>query len=128
MDDPWADAFPSMISVNAPVTCLFDGKDKNCYTWALSECCKLVYVQNGIDDFLTCMIPQYFSKTGRVAFIAGLINSCTYLGSALSGYGFAALAAFIGWGGTIVGWAIICALACIICLALCGKWKKYKEQ
>lgn len=83
---------------------------------------------HGVNLILTCMVPQYFSKTGRVAFIAGLINSCTYLGSALSGYGFAALAALIGWGGTIVGWAIICALACIICLAICGKWKKYKEQ
>ncbi len=59
MDDPWADAFPSMISVNAPVTCLFDGKDKNCYTWALSECCKLMKIQNGIDDYETCMIPQF---------------------------------------------------------------------
>lgn len=82
---------------------------------------------HGVNLILTCMIPQYFSKTGRVAFIAGLINSCTYLGSALSGYGFAALAALIGWGGTIVGWAIICAVACVICLVMTRKWAKYKE-
>ncbi len=83
---------------------------------------------HGVNLVLTCMIPQYFAKTGRVAFVAGLINSCTYLGSALSGYGFAALAALIGWGGTIVGWAIICAFACVICLVMTRKWGRYKEQ
>lgn len=44
----WSACGYSMISVNSPVLSLFDGNDKNCYSWCLSECKKLVYLKNGI--------------------------------------------------------------------------------
>ena len=47
---PWNDVFPSMISQNAPITCFFDGFNKNRYTWAISECQKLVMIKNVVDD------------------------------------------------------------------------------
>jgi len=46
----WEDVFTSMLSKDAPVTCLFDGNDTNRYCWALSECRKLVTIQNAVHD------------------------------------------------------------------------------
>lgn len=44
----WAGELPSMVSRNAPVSCIFDGRSRNRYTWALDECQKLVYSKNGV--------------------------------------------------------------------------------
>ncbi|MBR5528695.1 MAG: MFS transporter [Clostridia bacterium] len=83
---------------------------------------------HGVNIVLITIIPQYFSKTGRVAFISGLLNSCTYIGSALSGYGFAAVSAKFGWNGTISVWAIICFAATALCLACAPVWKKFSRN
>lgn len=83
---------------------------------------------HGANFFLICVVPQYFKNTGKVSFVSGLLNCCTYAGSALSGYGFALLATFLGWGGTIVGWAIICGVATAICFAIARGWNAFKKQ
>lgn len=83
---------------------------------------------HGVNVILTCMIPPYFIKNGKVSFIAGLINSCTYAGSALSGYGFAVITEMFGWKGTIAGWTVICALAAIICVVFSRKWGNFCIQ
>ncbi len=44
----WSGSFKSMISAHAPVCVFYDGQGVNRYSWALSECQKLVYVKNGI--------------------------------------------------------------------------------
>ena len=46
----WDDVFSSMLSSNSPVTSYFDGNGNNAYCWALSECKKLMRLQNGIED------------------------------------------------------------------------------
>ena len=61
----WDDAFPSMISVNAPVTCYFDGSDSNRYCWALSECKKLVQIKNAFDDLNGFLTPSFILKTAQ---------------------------------------------------------------
>ena len=80
---------------------------------------------HGVNVILTCMIPPYFSKTGHIAFISGLINSCTYIGSALSGYGFAVIAQRSGWNSTVVSWAVICAIAAAVCFINSKKWQSF---
>ena len=62
---PWNDTFSSMISRNAPITCFFDGDNQNRYTWALSECQKLVTVQNVIDDGVGKLHPCFTVGTGQ---------------------------------------------------------------
>ena len=56
----WDDRFRSMISVDSPVTCFFDGKDTNRYCWALSECKKLIEIKNSLHD-LTGELRPHFS-------------------------------------------------------------------
>lgn len=40
----------SMISYNAPTTVLFNGKSEHKYSWAISECSKLVYFKTGVRE------------------------------------------------------------------------------
>ena len=59
----WDDTFSSMLSMHAPVSCFFDGRDANRFCWALSECRKLVQLRNGIHDQTCTMIPQFAFHT-----------------------------------------------------------------
>ena len=82
---------------------------------------------HGANLILVCLVPPFFKRNGRISLVSGLLNSCTYVGSALSGYGFALLAKLFGWGGTIIGWAIICAVAAVICFSVVGRWQQHKN-
>lgn len=79
---------------------------------------------HGVNFILICMIPPFFQKYGNVSTASGVLNSCTYMGSALSGYGTALLAEHFDWSITILVWTVI-ALAgtgiCLLCVRLWGR-------
>lgn len=81
---------------------------------------------HGVNLILICMLPQFFQKTGKVSTISGILNSCTYIGSAISTYGIAVLSEQFGWSFTILVWLIVAVLGTIICLACSKKWSRYK--
>ena len=82
---------------------------------------------HGVNLMLICLVPGRFQVLGNVSFISGLLNCFTYVGSAISMYGFAKLSEGRGWQFTILCWAII-ALAGTICCFLCVKrWKRFRE-
>lgn len=83
---------------------------------------------HGANVIFTCMIPPYFSASGKVSFVSGLLNSMTYVGSALSGYGFAALSSSFGWHLTVISWAVICAAAVALCLIAAKPWGSYSKR
>jgi OPA family glycerol-3-phosphate transporter-like MFS transporter len=83
----------------------------------------LVGSMHGVNLILICMVPHYYKDTGRVSLVSGLLNSCTYVGSALSTYGVALLTEQIGWNSTILLWALIALAGTLICLALVPVWK-----
>ena len=83
---------------------------------------------HGVNLILICLTPPYFKNTGRISLISGVLNCCTYAGSALSGYGFALLATLFGWRGTIIGWAIICGVATVICFGIARAWNRFKSK
>lgn len=81
---------------------------------------------HGVNLMLICMIPPYFQNTGKVSTVSGVLNSCTYIGSALSTYGVAVLSERFGWNITILIWLAIALCGTAICL-ICSKfWNKYK--
>ena len=82
---------------------------------------------HGVNVIFTCMIPPYFAASGKVSFVSGLLNSMTYVGSALSGYGFAALSTAFGWYFTVLSWAMICVAAVVLCLIAAKPWKKFSN-
>ena len=79
---------------------------------------------HGINNMLVSMIPPFFAKYGNVSTASGVINSCTYIGSAISTYGIAVLTENMGWNYTIGIWSIIATLGTVICFVCIRPWQK----
>lgn len=62
-----------------------------------------------VNTMLISVLPGYFRSMRRTSTVSGLLNSSTYVGCALSVYGFAGLSEQVGWNSTIVVW-MLCAL------------------
>ena len=87
----------------------------------------LVGSMHGVNLILVCMIPAHFAKYGKVSFISGLINSCTYIGAAISTYGIAIFTDSFGWNKTILLWSIVAFVGAFICIAIAKKWVAFKK-
>ena len=83
---------------------------------------------HGVNLMLVCMLPACFARYGSVSTASGLINSCTYVGSAISTYGIALLSDAQGWSFTIALWLVIAALGTGICLFAAKPWQKKFEE
>ena len=79
---------------------------------------------HGVNLVLICMVPMYFKKQGNVSMVSGIINSCTYIGSALSTYGIAFLSENKGWNFTLFIWILICLVGTLVCILNSKPWKK----
>lgn len=79
---------------------------------------------HGVNLILICMLPHYFKKTGRVSFISGALNACTYIGSAASTYLIPRLLGDGNWNTTVLLWAAAAALGTVICALCVPAWKK----
>ena len=84
----------------------------------------LTGAMHGVNLMLVCMIPAFFKKTGSVSTMSGVLNSCTYVGSALSTYGIAVISEAAGWTVTIGIWAIIAIVGTSLCILAIPGWKK----
>ena len=83
---------------------------------------------HGVNFVLIGMVPRQFRRFGRVGLVSGVLNSCTYLGSALSTYGIALLSLSLGWGGTIAIWIAIALAGAVVCLAIAKKWGAFRRN
>lgn len=79
---------------------------------------------HGVNLMLICMIPPYFKKYGNISTVSGVLNSCTYIGSAISTYGVALLSERLGWTFTLLVWLLIAAAGTTICFSLIKTWSK----
>lgn len=80
---------------------------------------------HAINFLLICHVPSYFAPYGCVSSVSGLINSCTYIGSAASTYGIALISDAYGWPATVIGWCVISLLGALFCLAVKGRWQRF---
>ena len=78
---------------------------------------------HGVNLMLICMIPPYFKTYGTVSTVSGVINSCTYIGSALSTYGIAVLSKEIGWHYTVLVWFLVALAGTVLCVSCAKPWK-----
>lgn len=81
-----------------------------------------------VNTMLIGVLPSYFGKLGRASSVSGILNSCVYIGSAVSTYGIGALSAAWGWNPTIFIWVIGAAVSAVICLAISRRWKTYMKK
>lgn len=79
---------------------------------------------HGVNMMLISMLPRYFQKYGLTGTASGILNACTYVGSAISTYGIAVLSQRIGWQSTVLIWAVIALLGTILCFAAIPNFKK----
>ena len=79
---------------------------------------------HGVNLLLVCMVPAFFEKEGSIATVSGTLNACTYIGSALSTYGIAALSEGIGWQKTVFLWCVIALAGCLVCFGCTRPWRK----
>lgn len=79
---------------------------------------------HGVNLMLICMIPPYFKSRGNVSTVSGVLNSCTYIGSAVSTYGIAVISEKYDWSTTIFLWFIIALLGTACCFISAKPWAK----
>jgi OPA family glycerol-3-phosphate transporter-like MFS transporter len=87
----------------------------------------LVGSMHGVNYMLISMAPRQFRRFGRVSLVSGALNSCTYVGSAISTYGIALLSETLGWQGTSVLWAVIAGGGALLCLRISKGWQRFKD-
>lgn len=78
---------------------------------------------HGVNLMLICMVPPFFQRKGNISTVSGVLNSCTYVGSAVSTYGIALLSESAGWQITSFVWFIIAALGVVVCTVCSRVWK-----
>ena len=88
----------------------------------------LIGCMHAVNFVLVCVVPPYFAKQGKVSLVSGIINSCTYVGSAVSTYAIAIFSADYGWKNTIMLWAAIALGGAVLCFAFKNAWKKYIKE
>ena len=84
----------------------------------------LVGAMHGVNLMLICMVPAFYKNTGKISLVSGLLNSCTYVGSAISTYGIALLTDGVGWSVTVGIWALIAFLGGAVCFVTIPLWNK----
>ena len=94
---------------------------------AVSVVCMMLITgcMHGINMLLISRLPAFFARYGRVSTISGILNTFTYIGSAASAYGFAAVSQHMGWTFTVGIWAVIALLGALCCGGSIRRWKKF---
>ncbi len=80
---------------------------------------------HGVNLMLISHVPKRFKKYGNISTVSGVLNACTYLGSAIFTYGVAVLAESLGWRATVGVWFVIGLLGCVCCLLALKPWRKF---
>ena len=88
----------------------------------------LTGAMHGVNLILICMIPPFFKKYGKVSTVSGVLNSCTYIGSAISTYGIALISEKFDWGVTLLIWLGIAVLGTLMCFVCARPWKKKMQE
>ena len=84
----------------------------------------LTACMHGVNLILVCMLPVFFKDSGNVSTVSGVLNSCTYVGSAISTYGIAKISESAGWNMTIAMWMAIAFAGAFLCFGGLPAWNR----
>lgn len=85
----------------------------------------LTGAMHGVNMMLITMVPPYFKRFGLTGTASGVLNSCTYIGSAVFTYGVAVISADLGWKNTVLIWAVIALIGTLLCV---GSIRSFRKQ
>ncbi len=72
-------------------------------------------MMHGINLMLVSLLPSYFTRMGIVSTVSGIVNCCTYIGSAIVTYGIGASVDLVGWETITAVWCFAAAAGCVAC-------------
>ncbi len=98
------------------------------FALSVGLCALLTGCMHGVNLILICVLPAHFQRFGRVSLFSGLLNTFSYVGSALSTYGFAAAAELSGWRTVIASWPVISLAGMAVCLLWATPWKQFQRE
>lgn len=78
-----------------------------------------------VNTMLIAVMPSRFGRLGKASSVSGVMNSCVYLGGALSTYGIGAFSAAFGWNPTILIWVAGAFVSMAVCAFVSRRWKRY---
>lgn len=117
----------SYIWIIALVSCIILVTNLNSIVLSIVSMSFLTACMHGINLLLIGNLPAKFVKYGKVSTISGILNSCTYIGSALSAYGIAVINDNFGWTITIILWIAIIVLGGLSCAVSIKKYKQLEK-
>ena len=80
---------------------------------------------HGVNLMLISILPPLLADKGRVSAVSGILNTCTYVGSALSAYLIPVVTEASGsWSTTLLLWFLSAFIGTLICLFSIPSWKK----
>lgn len=82
---------------------------------------------HGVNMMLVCILPPLIAKKDSVSTISGVVNACTYIGSALSAYVIPLSAELAGWHTSVLLWLLCAAVGTLICLLCIPAGKKMQS-
>lgn len=80
---------------------------------------------HGVNLCFISFVPRRFAGCGKVAVASGLLNACTYIGSATSSYGIALIAERMGWRATLISWGAVALAGILLCVLASRKWGRF---
>lgn len=83
---------------------------------------------HGINLMLISRLPIAFKKYGKVSTVSGVLNACTYLGSALAAVGLPLVSSLFGWKKIILVCMAVAFLGAIVCALCIKKWGKFANS
>ena len=83
---------------------------------------------HGVNMNLICILPPILAGNSKVSSVSGLLNSFTYVGSAISMYVIPMIAENADWSTTILMWIGLAAVGTALNLLCLPLWAKYKEK
>lgn len=87
-----------------------------------------VAAMHGVNLMLIAIVPRRFVVFGKVSTYSGILNASTYVGAALSTYGFAALAETFDWNFTILTWVAISLAGALLCFFAARIWQRHLDE
>ncbi len=79
---------------------------------------------HAVNLMLISMLPPFFQKFGRVSTASGILNSCTYAGSAASTYIIAYFAEKYGWLMNAQIWLLVAFSGTVLCFCCVRGWRR----
>ena len=97
---------------------------------ALSVFCTalLAGCMHGANLILVCLLPPLLAKNNNVSTVSGVLNACTYVGSALSTFAFPLVAENAGWSTTLQLWLFVGLAGTLLCLIGIPAWKRAQTR